>query len=181
MRKKLMFLKILVCTLFICMFAVNGCTQVNEEGKNVHTITFIQEGQKNIVYEVENGGSLTDLPNPADIPGYEVSWSITDFSNITEDLTVTIMRQPKIFEITYLMGILEGNNGVIIKSLTQSVEYNSAYVTYAPTCEGYEFLGWKMNEEDELITSGTYLYTENITLIAEWKLVNNELGWSGVH
>lgn len=181
MKKNLVLFKMLVCALFVFMFAFNGCSQVVEEEKEVHTITFIQDGQENIVRKVENGESLTDIPNPAEIPGYEVSWSITDFSNITEDLTVTIMRQPKIFQITYLMGVLEGNNGVIIKSLTQSVEYNSTYVTYAPTCEGYEFLGWKMNEEDELITSGTYLYTEDITLIAEWKLVNDELGWGGVH
>ena len=92
---------------------------------------------------------MRDILAPIDIPGYEVSWSIIDFSNIREDLIVTIMRLPKMFKITYTMGILENNSDVIIKNYTQKVEYNAIFVTYIPTCEGgYEFLGWKMTEVD---------------------------------
>ena len=184
MKKKLLLFKILACLLFIFMFALSGCDFTINSGSETpatYTITFVQDGQKDIVFQVKKGGNLTDIPTPVDIEGYEVSWSITDFSNIREDLIVTIMRIPKMFKITYTMGILENNNGVVIRDRTQTVEYNATYATYTPTCEGYEFLGWKMAGEDNFITGGTYLYTEDISLVAVWELANDELGWSELH
>ena len=62
---------------------------VNNELK-VHTITFQSEVADDITKYVLNGYALTDIPAVPEKEGQtSAKWNITDFSNITADMTVT--------------------------------------------------------------------------------------------
>ena len=73
------------------------------------------------------------------------------------------------YTITYDLGVLKNNPNATITSTTQSVSYGETLALYTPACEGYTFVCWKVDGEDEPFTATTYLFEEGITLVAEWK------------
>ncbi len=91
------------------------------------TITFVQEGKDDVVRTAKKGTALTDIPNPAPVEGYDVSWSVTDFSNIQSDMTVTAVATAKTFIITYVISDIASENGVVLATTTQTVTYGEAY------------------------------------------------------
>ena len=181
MKKKLftILLGVLSLILFSACFSCQGL--IIQKPIEYYTVTFIQDGQENIVKEVEKGKALTDIPEPISIPGYNVTWSIADFSKIKSDLTVTIIKEAKTFKVHYSLGILEGYEKVSIVEYDKDVFYNTYFSLTTPSCEGYEFLGWVLDESDNYFYGGTYTYLTDITVTAKWKLVDEDLGWSGLH
>ena len=92
--KKLSIIFLLILsTLFLCVGCVNSTPQS-------FSVTFVQEGQANIVKQVENGGTLTDIPTPVQEEGYNIVWEKTDFSNITKDLQVNAIKKSKNYQLT---------------------------------------------------------------------------------
>ena len=185
MKKKLLIITF-VMFLSSLFLACSSCAGVNITITNpqYYTLTFIQEGQEDIIKQVKKGEALADIPEPVAIPGYNVSWSITDFSEITSNLTVTIMKEAKTFKVYYSLGVLEGYEQVSISENTKDVFYNANFTLTTPSCIGYEFLGWVLEDAedtDEYFYGGTYTYLTDITVTAMWKLIDEDLGWSGLH
>ena len=70
---------------------VGPSESTSEEKKAYYSVVFKQEGQEDIVKQVEEGKALTEIPTLAQKTGYTTKWSVEDFSNITENLTVTVL------------------------------------------------------------------------------------------
>lgn len=119
--------------------------------------------------KVAEGGSLADADIPAfpSDQGYEYSWSETNFSNITEDMTVILNAVAKTYTITYNPG-----DGALVDATkgTQTVTYGSAYELSIPDVvyEGYKFVEWSgINSLPEKVWN----ITNDVTLTAVWEEV----------
>lgn len=132
---------------------------------NYYTITFIQEDGSSVDRIVENGDVLTDIPAINPIDGYNLSWSVTDFSTITENTSVTIVKEAKTYAVTYAL-----DNGESVDGATSdSVVYGSPYQLKTPTKQGYNFVCWKLEDGTAITASGaSWLYAQDVTLTAEW-------------
>ncbi len=139
------------------------------------SITFAQKGEKNIVKQVKKGETLTDIPTPKAVEGYDVAWDRTDFTDIKQNITVMAVLTAKQYVISYDLGELANDKGVIIESNKQQVTYNKAYTLYQPSCSGYSFLGWVLDKQQPNIyfTDGIYTKTQGITLTAMWVKVTD--------
>ena len=138
----------------------------SSEQKATYTVVFKQEGQNDIVKTVEEGKALTDIPTPAQKTGYTTKWSVEDFSNITEDLTVTAVSTANEYTITYDAG--EGNVDVA----TQKVTYDAVPGTFAtPTREAYIFVCWTYNG-NAILPTDVWKIASDVTLVASWVSVN---------
>ena len=134
--------------------------QWTEAAPEMVTVTFNMNGTS-VVKTVEKGATLTDIPAFPSDAGYEYSWSVTDFTNITENMTVTLNATPKTFKITY-----DVNGGTVVSGNTaQTVTYAAAYEMAAPTVtkEGYTFNGWAGE-----LPSGTWTVAKDVTVTAQW-------------
>ena len=138
------------------------------------TVTFRQEGQRDIVRTVTRGAQLNDVPNVTPITGYDVFWSRSDFSSITTDTVVVAMKTPCRYTVTYD----KVNANAVISKESQTVFYGSSYTLEIPTCEGHTFGGWKIKGTTEIFpNTGSYNKTSDITLEAVWKRNNASSYW----
>lgn len=72
--------------------------------KNVYTVTFKADGTVVATKTVEYGGALTDLPEIPAKEGYDQTaptWDVTDFSNITSDITVNAVYTINVYTVTF--------------------------------------------------------------------------------
>ena len=134
----------------------------NEEEKIVYSVVFKQDGQNDIVREVVKGEALTDVPTPTQKTGYTTVWSVTEFSSITENMTVTAVTTANEYTITYDAG--EGT----VDPTTQKVVYDSAPGTFAtPTRENYDFVCW-MYDGKAMQATDLWKIAEDVTFTASW-------------
>lgn len=68
---------------------------------------------------------------------------------------------------------LDANGGNVSKKRV-SVTYKSSYSLPTPTRSGYSFRGWYY-KDDKFGISGTWNYTKDITLVAEWEGIECEI------
>ena len=147
----------------------------------VYTVTFSQEGQTDIVKQVESGKALTDIPTPVGQDGYDIDWDTTNFSKVTGDLTVTAVATPKTYVITYTYNpLLDNAYEVTLEKTTQSVVYNTLFTLAAASASSADktliFKGWVDEETNEPVVAGTYVFTRDITLVAQFGVADVE--WS---
>ncbi|MCQ2387293.1 MAG: leucine-rich repeat protein, partial [Clostridia bacterium] len=137
--------------------------------RGTHTVTFIQANEKDIVKTVDDLADLTDIPTPKPVSGYDVKWDRTDFTNITNDLTINAVLTEKTFTVTYVLNGGENND-----SNPKEFTVNSADLTlYNPSKNGVgvAFGGWfttsTFTDSTRItrIASGT---SDNVTLYAKW-------------
>ncbi|MFA5697734.1 MAG: InlB B-repeat-containing protein, partial [Candidatus Izemoplasmatales bacterium] len=124
------------------------------------TIVFIDINNDTLwSYEVNYGNAFTDIPTVPDIVGKTGTWSITDFPNITSDLTVTPIYEDIVYTVTYMnsLGKDDFNNDILVASSIASVEViyggNIATVPAADAINGYTYSG----------NYGGYTFGETIT------------------
>ncbi|MGN1061910.1 MAG: InlB B-repeat-containing protein [Candidatus Scatosoma sp.] len=126
------------------------------------------------VYEwVNEGGAYEgELPAVPEIPGYDVAWNKTkeELVNLTEDVTVSLVKTPKKYTLTLDVSSLQG---ATIETTSVEVTYNEIPVIptpVVPATSDYDFAGWKIEGTDVWILANMpYTYTENKTLVAQWK------------
>ena len=127
------------------------------------TITFTQEGQADVVKEVKEGETLTDIPAPVQKTGYTTVWSVTDFANITANMTVTAVSTANEYTITYDAG--EGE----VATATQKVTYDAVPGEFAvPTRENYQFVCWTY-ENTAVLPTSAWKIASDVTLVAQWQ------------
>jgi hypothetical protein len=136
--------------------------------KQMFTITFKQAGVGDIVKTVEEGQTLTDVPIPNPVTGYNVAWSVADFSNVAENMTVEVVKTAKTYTITYTLGSCANDALAQIASEEQLVTYDAAYELETPTCEGYLFAGWMIEGSTTVLEDGNWAIDDDVTLVAQW-------------
>lgn len=133
------------------------------------TVTFIQQGFDSVEITVNKGDGITEVPQPHEVEGHNVHWDVTDFSAITEDMTVTAIVTPNVYAIVYDLGELESE--ATIASPTTAVTYGEAYTLEIPSCDGYVFVGWLIYGTQESFDSGdAWTLTGDVRLIAVWEI-----------
>ena len=135
------------------------------------TVTFKQAGKTDVIKTLEQGGTLTDIPTPQAKTGYIVEWNRTDFTNITEDITVTAIERVKTYTVT-----LNANGGTLT-STQFTITYGETYSLETPTnSDTYAFKGWTYLGQ-KIASNGTWTIDEEdctIKLIADWELYSGE-------
>lgn len=150
-----------------------------KEVSETYTITFIQEGQADVIKTIDKGEILTDIPEPVSVPGYEIIWDRTDFTGIMNNTTVTAIATAQTYTITYDLGILKNDGGVNIAATTQQVTYDTEYNLFKPMCKGYFFKEWRIEGTETRFENGTYKNTGDITLVALWEEdIESERWWT---
>ena len=167
-------LAILLLSLF-CLLCIGGC---NDSGTaNKYYITFKQNGQQDIVREVLEGESLTDIPTPAPKTGYIVTWDVEDFTNITEDMTVNAVETIKTYTVHY-----NANGGEVITDTTQ-VTYGEVFSLKTTTRDGFIFAGYEF--EGQKIASPVWLFDSEeidvtVKILWNYKIVFQQTGCEDV-
>ena len=92
-----------------------------------------------------------------------------------EDSTGDI--QTYAYTITYDFGKL-ANDPYLQASATQTGANTGENVTLiTPSCEGYRFVKWVLQDTDETVQSGTYAYSCDVTLVAQWQVNISSNRW----
>ncbi len=143
---------------------IGGDSSVNTS----YTVTFVCEGQENIVYTVKSGDVLTDVPTLPTENGYVFSWQGYDLTKpITSSVTLTAVKTPNTYTVTFQLAL----KSAVIETTRLTVRYGENYAMPTPTCTGYVFVGWTVADTgDEFETTGVYTLLTNVELVAEWKI-----------
>ena len=82
--------------IFALIFGLSFFTACSSEPLEKYTVTFVQDGQPDIVRTVEEGKglSLSEIPIPVAKTGYTVSWEEVDLSKITINIVVRAQYSP---------------------------------------------------------------------------------------
>ncbi len=134
----------------------------SEPEKITYTITFKQNGQQDIVKRVEEGEDLKDIPEPKGKKGYSIVWSVTEFKDISENITVLAVETANTYTVT-----LNADGGELNKTEV-TMTFDKTYSLPTPTKEGYTFNGW-LDGEDSFAANGTWTRDErDVSLTASW-------------
>jgi hypothetical protein len=174
--------KIMTALMCVCLFCFSlvGCTNGNGNSNSgadvpiVYVVTF--ETQDGIIRkEVEDGKALADIPAlPTEI-GYTFSWSVSDFSCITKDMMVRLIKTANEYFISYDLEGLKGNDGKELLIESQKVAFGSFVTLAQPSRDCYEFMGW-VDEDGNPFADGLFKLGRSVTLKAIWEEDNH---WSG--
>ena len=136
-----------------------------------YTIVFVQTDGTTVTRMVEIGKTIaeTEIPEPISAPGYDVAWSVTDFSTITENARVTVVKTAKTFNATYNLATDE----TMEDSTADSFMYGTEYTLKTPEKAGYTFRYWKLADGTVVPSEGTWNYTTDLNLTAEWTANSN--------
>ena len=164
MRKIIVMVLSLVIAL--CMAACSDIdvseSESNSAEKTYYTVTFVQNGQPDVVKTVEEGENLTDIPSVKSETGYTVVWEAKTLTNIQANITVNALRTANSYTVTY-----DANSGSVA-AVTQTIVYDSEYVLETPTRNDYTFICWK-NGQVSVTLTGVWKIAEDVTLTAEWQ------------
>ena len=170
----------ILLALFLISTITCVCACTNPQGGNLSnqkvTITFVQEGQENIVYTINKGETLINVPDPVEVVGYEVVWNVENFTNIQKDMTVGITKTPKTYVITFTETLSKNGYTVSITTKQISVKYLENIANKLPTdptCykqgESYDFKCW-VKKDGSKFDLETFNIAEDITLYATFDI-----------
>ena len=138
---------------------------------NKYTVTFKNNGNVVATQELAHGSKATAVETWVNFnAGYEIVGTYTDEAmtqdydfntEVKEGFTLYVKTQPRTFNL------IVNQDGDV--SLDRTVVYGDDYeLPVEPTREGYIFKGYTYNDE-EFATSGTYTYTSDIVVLANWE------------
>lgn len=111
--------------------------------------------------------------------GYEfIGWSSNYFDGYKKDLVLNHEYGNKNFVANwkakeYVITYNFNDNVSYIKK--QNVKYDDEFELITPKRDGYEFIGWYLNNTK--VQDGIWKYTENIELIAQWSTQKNKISY----
>lgn len=137
----------------------------SEDAVQTVIITFKQKDQPDIVREIEQGGTLTDIPTPAPKTGYKVEWEACNFANVTQGFVVNAVETAKEYTV-----ILDVNGGVLGGQKQFTVTYGKTYSLPQPENEERSFSSWQY-EGKNVALSGVWSIDDEdgvVNLTAKW-------------
>lgn len=131
------------------------------------TVVFRQDGADDIIRTVKKGEGLSksEIPVPKSEDGYDLAWSVTDFSKVNEDIIVTVLKHGKPYFIDYVLNNGRWQNGVQGISV---VSFGEEYFITPPEKENAKFLGWQYNGAI-VPSSGIWSIHSDACLTAVWE------------
>ena len=133
---------------------------------NFYTLTFVDQNGVSTPVVLENGDTIKESQIPAieqTKVGYELSWDVVDFGQLTSNTTVNIKETAKTYTATY------DADGYDIDGTTVELTYDAlcSALNMSLTKEGYNFQGWKYG--DALYTNeAKWNIANDVTLVADW-------------
>ncbi len=140
---------------------------------NFYTITFVHADGTQENRQVENGDVLTNIPATQTVKGHTVTWSITDFSTVSSNVTVNSNVVANKYTITFSLTTGESIDG----DTKMSIEYGASYTLPTPknTNASQTFVSWvDAATGREIPLKGTWEYEGSRTLIATWEEESEE-------
>lgn len=161
--KKLRSIFAVVFCFAISLFAVACNENVTPPTLTTYKITFVQDGQEDVVVEVELGKEIPadKIPEIVEKEGYTGVWEDVDYSALTGDIEVEVVYTANKYTVTY------DANGGNVSAATLEVTYDSAYTLATPTKENYNFVAWLLDGK-AFEMEGTWDIADDVTLKAEW-------------
>jgi hypothetical protein len=120
------------------------------------------------IYQYVNDGKAATAPT-VNRYGYILKGWDKEFSNVTEDMTVTAIWKPAPdYEVTYDEN---GGEGTVPVDTNRYLEGEEALLADGSglTYEGYQFMGWSEYMDSEVIQSDYIVVKEDTVLFAVWK------------
>ena len=136
-----------------------------------YTVTFIADGEQVKQLEVDYLGSVPEIPEVPSKTGYIGTWNITDFSNITKELTVTAVYAAKTY--TAALDYAGANTGNSVQSIMLTYGQPIGFLP-TPGKTDCTFSGWFY--EGTQITASTIWQNDistEITFTAKWIMADN--------
>lgn len=129
------------------------------------TVTFVQEGQTDVVRNVEKGSALTDIPEPAQVKGYIVKWEEKDFGAIESDMVVNAVLTANTYTVTFDYG-----DSGFVGPATLTVTYDAEFKlpVNKSTSVSLKGVSWKIDGTDEELVEGKYTIDKDITVKIEY-------------
>lgn len=168
---------------------VNAYFAEVKTGKQI--VAFLEKGYVPNVKYVDNGGALTDIPNVQEArPGYNLTWNVTDFTNISETVRVSTVATEKIFRIFYYYDKTKISEekisefGLKYDETTQSWYQEVRYLAQYRLLDEIVDVSKKLVEEDqanqksgwrEINSDANFYSADSFTLTEDIVLVANEV------
>lgn len=158
---------------------------LSAEWTDRNTVTFKYGNDTLKILYVNDELTIDETQIPTVIKGryYNLEWSRTDFTNVTEDISVELIsKTPYEYKITYDYGS-RSNDKNLKKCDTdgKTVKYGEKIpALYKPSCKGYVFIGWK-DEAGKIVKEGERIfdYTSDIKVVAAWEIdLNDDDNWT---
>ena len=175
--------KSLFLTICISAILLSGCNAstgelVPKKEGEYYTVTFRQDGQKDVTRSVKAGEALTDIPTPVEKDGYTIVWDTTEFSSLSKDMLVFAVATANEYVISFDLYSTWGE--VRLEKQTQTVTFDSAYALETPTLYGFFFTGWEIKDKGTAFDGeGTYTVAGDITLVPTWEKDEESYRWWG--
>lgn len=134
-------------------------------------VTFVV-GDKEFVVDAPYGSTIVNRPEIDIKDGYSASWNFDDSTIIEDDMTITAVYVPIVYNIEFELCGGQGD----FESISYTIE-DEDIVLSAPTRDRYDFCGWYDNasylgNSFERIAKGSF---GNIKLYAKWTPVEYEI------
>ncbi len=129
-------------------------------------ITFEHLDGTTVDFTLKNGEQfdVNNVPAVQTKEGYDTRWSVEDFSNISENTTVTTIATAKTYTITYVLKSGESIEG----ETTQTVTFDADYTLKTPTKGEAQFAYWGTADGAWVKQTGKWTIAEDVELHAEW-------------
>ncbi len=122
----------------------NNTVQV-EITRELHTVTFRQDGEDDIIYNVYDLATVTEtIPQPVQLRGYTTVWEEYDISCVTADKIISAVRTIDTYKITYT---LNGATNSPDNLLTFTVLSLPLKLENAINPQNSYFYGWYLDED----------------------------------
>lgn len=134
--------------------------------ENFYTITFVQENGVSQSVIVEEGKTIAESSIPAveqTKTGYELSWDVVDFSQLTQNTTVHVKEEAKTYTATYVA------EGYDINGTTVALTYDApcSNLDMSLTSDTHNLEGWQYNG-NTYTTSTPWNVAEDVQLTPYW-------------
>ncbi len=182
--KKTFMKKSLLLAICLTAISLSGCKAPTgkflplENTGKTYTITFRQDGQKDVTRSVKAGETLLNIPTPVQKDGYTTVWDKTEFTSLSKDVLVLAVATANEYTISFDLTSKWGE--VQFSDDEKKVTFDDAYALESPSLYGFFFTGWEIKDEGTPFDGeGFYTIADNVTLVPTWEKDEDSYRWWG--
>ena len=124
--------KIIIIAMALIMLTAAAMYLAACSSDDIVTVKFYVDGELYRTYRVEKGGSLDNVPEVPGKEGYKGRWSVNDFDEITESVSVNAIYETDTYTVYFYA------DGVLIDSVTEKKGKAISRIPAVPEKEGYD-------------------------------------------